>query len=1067
MSITQPDERELKLKVTLSAIYMPEVGQANGYYSVFNFAPDPQNLRPINYDNKNNNPKIVFNTGGSQAVGFQYADFKLGSRVKFLPALQNAHIVETITHPTASSCTFAFGGILNDVAHPIFNSLRGPSAAEYAAFNLAVPVRSSTVTNLSTPNLLYNFSDLENFKPLIPFIKEYSYTSTGTRTFSPIPSYTDPITFSHWVMFNNLSNYLYTSYNIWNLVDANEAPLSTSVKEYEGPVGANVSGKSYASIKTIRDGINGSRLFVDSKGKGKSCIVKRIFPTSKDVIFNNPYIFFPTKIRNTFFGTEYLVLNGERINSQSSVNTGFHIQLTNLSASSSDSNISFIYEDKSPKDNSIYSVTINLTPNALPQIITKYKSNGLDFFYKYDQIKAPLFDGKSTLGYDIFLHFVGPVMLIGFSSDQATWNAIYPEEVASSNTVVDPAAPLQDKANIEHYFGKDTSFVKILAMNASFEMRYSSVLFNNYCKPSSVSTNNYENLRSLTFSSVVGNILGFGAGLELLNTKNQILMTFTAPTDKANLINASSINDTFHSAKYYGKNGPRYQTIPDKTISAMPDWRSLIPTTGNPSDFVYKQIASSIDTNTPYNKQQYSKTWGNLFFNGTIEGPAFLSLESPALNTFKQVDFLYDIKKGELTPWVSDVTVNCNTDLANFSLIKKSATISLVNLDTTIDGLNLLELMEQNILVVTVRAGYGNPDAIPSYFQGVITSVSSSRSGSQSNISLDCQDLGNYIMDGLFFDYIVPFGNRSIKTCIQAIMNFSGFSKYYTLLNEAMIGGLNLRIVNNPAAAPDAIRATNFDKISEKMSVFLSKLMTLEKLPTFRWDEQSGFILDARYAANNLDDDLKFFGYDATPNSTNQTLSMRNTTDNKTPDWHGLLTGNFSVNTRLSPLSYHVSTYGFTYEGLIERHTSEKYHDLKMSTQSRDSVVNSILTGIVPKSYVGFRKKVIDSLEKNEFPTSELVELKHAQNEKITTIPIHDLSFNCYVTKPLKFHGLFRINALADAANLNDPTLSITSKYIYQSVNYTINKSQNLITAQVNGFSHPWLIQDLKVSGDT
>jgi hypothetical protein len=428
------------------------------------------------------------------------------------------------------------------------------------------------------------------------------------------------------------------------------------------------------------------------------------------------------------------------------------------------------------------------------------------------------------------------------------------------------------------------------------------------------------------------------------------------------------------------------------------------------------------------------------------------------------VDFLYDIKKGELTPWVSSINVNCSSELANFSLIKKSANLTLTNLDTTIDGLNLLELMEQNILVVTIRAGYGNPDAIPTYFQGVITGINSTRTGSNSSISLDCQDLGNYIMDGLFFDYIVPFGNRSIKTCIQAIMNFSGFSKYYTLLNESDIGGLNLRIVNNPAAAPDAIRATNFDKVSDKMSVFLQKLMTLEKLPTFRWDEQSGFVLDARYASNNLDDDLKFFGYDATPNSTKQTLSMRSTIDNKTPDWHGLLMGGFSVNTNLSPLSYHVSTYGFTYEGLIERHTSEKTHDLKMSVQSRDDVVNSIVNGVVPKSYVGFRKKVIDSLEKNEYPTSDLVSLKHFQNEKITTIPIHNLGFNCYVTKPLKLHGLFRINALADATNLSNPNSSITSKYIYQSVNYTIEKSSNLITANVQGFSHPWLIQDLKDS---
>jgi len=1066
MSITLPDERELKLDVSLSAIYMPEVGQANGYYSVFNFAPDPQNLRPINYDNKNNNPKIVFNTGGSQTLGFQYADFKLGSRVKFIPSLQNAHVLEALTHPTSSSCTFAFGGILTDTAHPIFNALKGPTAADYTAFPGYSPVRVSSVSNLTSPYLNYDFSDLENFKPLIPFIKEYSY-STGGNTFSPIPFYTDPIKFSHWVMYNNLTAFApYTTYNIWNLVDSNEAPLSTSVKEFEGPVGTNVTGKTKASIKTIRDGINGSRLFIDSKGKGKSCVVKRIFPTSKDVVFNNPYIFFPTKIRNTLTSaTEYLILNGEMINTQPSANCGFHIQLTNLNASASDSNISIIYEDKSPKDNTIYSVTINLAPNTLPQIVTKYKSNNTDFYYKYDQIKAPLFDGKATLGYDIFIHFVGPVMLVGFSNDQSTWNAIYPEEVASTNTVVDPAAPLQDKANIEHYFGKDTSYVKLLAMNASFEMRYSSILFNNYSKPSTVSSNNFESRNSVSYSTVVSNIL-ITAGLELLNTKNHILMTFTAPQEQKSLITASSIGNSFHAAKYYGKNGTRYQTIPNGTISAMPDWRTFLPTNTatNPTDFIFKQIASSIDTNTPYSTQQYSKIWGNLFFNGTIEGPAFLSLESPAANTFKTVDFLYPIEKGNLTPWVNSINVNCNTDLPNFSLIKKTATIGLLNLDTTIDGLNLLDLMEQNILVVTVRAGYGN--ASYNYFQGVITSINTSRTGSQSTISLDCQDLGNYIMDGLFFDYIVPFGNRSIKTCIQAIMNFSGFSKYYSLQNETMIGGLNLRIVNNPAANPDAIRATNFDKISEKISVFLSKIMQLEKLPTFRWAEDSGFILDARYAVNNLDDDFKFFGYNANPNSTNQTLSMRSTTDNKTPDWHGLLQNSFSINTNLSPLSYHVSTYGFTYEGLIERHTSEKFHDQKMSVQSRDNVVKAITTGIVPKSYVGFRKKVIDSLEKNEYPNSDLVELKHAQNEKITTIPIHNISFGCYVTRPLKFQGLFRINALADATNLNDPTLSITSKYIYQSVNYTIDKSQNLITASVNGFSHPWLIQDLKVSGE-
>jgi hypothetical protein len=1095
MSISIPDDRELKVSVKLSAIYMPEVGQANGYYSVFNFAPDPQNLRPINYDNKNNNPKIVFNSGGTQGTSAtEYQVSKVGSRVRYVPSLQNAHVVEPLTHPSASSCTFAFGGIIPATEHPIFNMLKGPTAAEFTAFPGYNPTRVSTVTNLTLPNLSYNFSDLDNFNPLIPIVREYGSTAFGRVVIPPgglelsIPAPGGGVNFSHQLMVKNLNaTGSFTTYNIWNLVNTAEVPLSTQVNEYEGPVGASVSGKNNASIKTIRDGINGSRLFIDSKGKGKSCIVKRIFPTSKDVVFQNPYIFFPTKIAVTSrTNYEETVLNGEQVTSVSGPNNGFHIQLSNINASASDSNVSVIYEDKNPKDNTAYSLTINLAPNTIPQIILKYKKNNVDLFYQYTQIKAPLFDGKATLGYDIFVHFVGTVILVGFSSDQSTWNSIYPEELTFQNA--NPSdTNIDSKAHIEPYFGKDTSYVKILAKNSSFEMRYSSVLFNNYSKPSLTDSVNYETTTTgfitNTLISTDANLFPSNSTNKLLNTKNHILMTFTSPSDKNYLISPAEIEKTFHDAKYYGLYGSRYSTIPDKAISAMPDWRTFLPSlsTTNPTDFIFKKIASSFDnqgreTNKPFIDRQQSQLWGNLFFNGTIEGPAFLSLESPAQNTFQQVDFLTDIVKGELTPWVSALSVTCNCDEPNFSLIKKTASVSLINLDTTTEGLRILELIEKNVLVVTITAGYGKLGSEHTYFQGAITNVNTSRTGSQSNTTLDCVDLGNYIVDNLYFDYIVPFGNRSIKTCIQAIMNFSGFSKYYSLRNDQPttigtkqvggIGGLNLRIVNNPAAAPDAIRATNLDKIGDKLRVFLNKLFELEELPTFRWDERAGFVLDARYAVSNLDTDLKFFGYDL---DTKQTYNFRTTgldSNNKNisiPDWHGLLSGNFSVNTNVNPLSYHVSTYGFTLFGLVEYHTQDKEHDRKMSELSFNNVVNSIVnTGTpVPDMYVGFRKKVIDSLDKNELPTDTLVALKHQQNEFITSRPIHNLSFGCYVTRPLTFHGCFTITAMHG----NDVT-DVTSKYIYQSVNYNIDKSQNLITAQVTGYAHPWSIRDLQVNGE-
>jgi hypothetical protein len=293
-------------------------------------------------------------------------------------------------------------------------------------------------------------------------------------------------------------------------------------------------------------------------------------------------------------------------------------------------------------------------------------------------------------------------------------------------------------------------------------------------------------------------------------------------------------------------------------------------------------------------------------------------------------------------------------------------------------------------------------------------------------------------------------------------MNFSGFSKYYSLRNETAIGGLGLRIVNNPAAPQDSIRATNLDKIGEKLKVFLSKLMVLGQQPTFRWDENSGFVLDSRYSY--LDNDLKFIGYDTSANETTlipSDINLGSGARMQTPNWHGLLSRGYSINTQTSPLAYSVTTYGYTYEGLIAEITDQQFHDNAMSVVARDNVINSINSGVIPHAYVGFRKKVIDSLERNETPTKSLVQLKHEQNKNVVTKPFHNLNFDCYVTKPLTFHGTFVIQTFVSPTEFNNP--DITSKYIYESINYTIDKSQNLITANVSAVAQPWTISDLQI----
>ena len=127
-----------------------------------------------------------------------------------------------------------------------------------------------------------------------------------------------------------------------------------------------------------------------------------------------------------------------------------------------------------------------------------------------------------------------------------------------------------------------------------------------------------------------------------------------------------------------------------------------------------------------------------------------------------------------------------------------------------------------------------------------------------------------------------------------------------------------------------------------------------------------------------------------------------------------------------------------------------------MSIESRERLRTFVSGNTNQSAYVGFRKKVIDSLDRSETPSADLVRLKHEQNKLIVTKPFHRLGFTCYVTKPLTFHGTFRIQAFSgDSA-------TITDKYIYNTIYYNIDKSSNLITATVNAFAQPWTISDLQ-----
>ena len=105
--------------------------------------------------------------------------------------------------------------------------------------------------------------------------------------------------------------------------------------------------------------------------------------------------------------------------------------------------------------------------------------------------------------------------------------------------------------------------------------------------------------------------------------------------------------------------------------------------------------------------------------------------------------------------------------------------------------------------------------------------------------------------------------------------------------------------------------------------------------------------------------------------------------------------------------------------------------------------------------YVGFKKYLISSFQRNQIPDQTVLRNITNQYQKIIRTPISRLSFDCYVTKPLSFHGKFKINVFLGSIQ------NSTDEYIYERIGYSYNKQQNFITASVEGINIPILIKDL------
>jgi hypothetical protein len=898
---------------------------------------------------------------------------KYSQRLKVVSSLQNARIPELNTVISASSCTFAFGAIVPGEVDPVLNRLKGPTIGYNPNF-----VDSPLQGTVST-------SDFKSY-PEVPKIP-----------------------------FTDVGNVL-TTYNIWQKKSLGVF-ISDDAYKYIGPA---IKNTNTGTLRTVKDPVYGAQVEVTSIQD--ITLVERIFPTSFDAIYQEG-----AQVHNPDGTKQDIFARGTNGGNSFHLNLSFSNMQENSSA--------FSLGLTSPRDdNYINSFLLDLEIDKKP--ILKIYDPELKQYIVQTDIIAPVLDRNNMGSYDIFVHFVGPNMMIGFSPDITRWNTII------------------NLSGREVFFSPNTR-IALSIKNCNLKFRYSALIFNNF---------NYSQLQtSLSAKNYIT--------AEIRYSKEKI-------KDLGNFL--STINKSFEDASYRLNNSPKNTGFNDtatstntknpidKNISYFADLR-LIGNQFEPITQIFSPKNKSAD---PDKVTVYFK----MIYNTTIEGPAFMQVEvphpgvlaaggaadlgsggaddyqfsNPLLNSL-----FYDV--GDITSWVETWNISCQAQLSNLSKITKSASITLKNIDS-LEGQKFINAIENNLLVVSIDAGYVT-GSLPTFFQGFITNTSYFRKGNDSTFTLDCTDIASFVLENLYFDKNMMLAGMRHDLAIDSILACSGFWSYYSrnnsdFQNGGSIYGIDLRLNSNSTNNQDLIKLNPLDKIYEKLGRLLERLNNPYSLPTFRWAERYGLKLECRN--NYVDTDLKFTGLTSNGNaySFNSNSSNANYLTNFQTDLHGLLVDDYRITTNVSNLSSGVRVFGVAMTGFLadERYSPDSVSVANLPLQKQVDLLKYLANAPFDSAqapYVGFKKYLMWSMQRNEIPDQEVLKRITDSVELVSKTPISSISFQCYVTKPLSFHGKFIINVFQGSV------VNATDQYIYQSIDYTYNKANNLITASVKGTNMP------------
>ena len=772
------------------------------------------------------------------------------------------------------------------------------------------------------------------------------------------------------------SSNILTTYNIWGIVDPakTDTLLTIDCRKYEGQITKNESKKDAATLQ-VKSDINGESTIVFSSLKAIS-YCKRLFPLKYDAAYDdNAYVYAVKTLASTSkFSTETTQqIIAKKVVEKGGANNSFHLSisptfdLNNENGKKSQINIRI---GKATKQYNNLAYQLEINPNNV-----KFYAITPDGQFLEQKFNGGIPSGGLTI--DLYMHFLNDIVLVGFNPDPSQWNSIFP---ISQDKFLE-----NNKNKFINYLPEDAT-IYIENRYASCEIQYGTLAFNNFDS----------NQQTTVFDPYI---------------------TFQHFTE-------------YPSFTFMPYNG--YKDVKENGISHYEDSRSG---------------SSQVQFINSFTDEGYAQ----IKFNSVIGGPIFQKIENtfkykPQSRTYQLApdnSLLYltgrdasDPKAFDITEYLEGWTVSFDHNYSN--LIFSTAEVTLKNFDVgrdpnTLDykfsGMNILSLIEKNMIVLELSAGYGDESNI--FFQGFIKGTKTTRSASESVTTFSCTDVGQEVLTGSHFKNYVLFAGSKIRYAIQRCFEHSGFHPYLRLYdNNGYIKSIEANM-SYTQLENKQVQCTQGEPIINKLKTLFDEYITKqEERPFLRFNySRQLFEIDWRYDSKYRDN-LKLFDIDLNQANTRNAFFSKNL-----QDWHGLLTGPYTVSTENGNFYKYFEVRGFGYEGFIPA----------IYPVPQEKMFESILKGnYTTNAYVGFEKSYYKNLG-NAFPDSAAVKTWLKNFTDIKLKPQFSLNFTCYVKRPLNVHGSFIVESM-----WNNKT-RVTDAYLYTNVSYKCDKANNIITATVTG----------------